>query len=125
MTTAQRTGERLERAAMNLFEQRGYDAVSVGEVAAAAGVTEMTFFRNFAGKEAVLLDDPCDPAIAEEVGAQPRHLPPIVRVSAGIAAPGVICRSLTPSTPAAASASQSAAPPSAWECGATTRRPSV
>lgn len=86
MTKAQRTRERLERAAIDLFEQRGYDAVTVGEIAAAAGVTEMTFFRNFAGKEAVLLDDPYDPSIAEAVGAQPRHLPPIVRVSAGIAA---------------------------------------
>jgi AcrR family transcriptional regulator len=44
----------LRRAALDLFSKRGYDATSVSDIAAAAGVTERTFFRHFPTKDAVL-----------------------------------------------------------------------
>lgn len=43
--------ERIAATAMELFAGRGFDAVSVAEVARAAGVTEKTVFNHFATKE--------------------------------------------------------------------------
>jgi AcrR family transcriptional regulator len=57
---------------------------TVAQIAAAAGVTEMTFFRHFPAKEQVLLDDPYDPLIATAVAEQPRELDPLARTVRGI-----------------------------------------
>jgi AcrR family transcriptional regulator/quercetin dioxygenase-like cupin family protein len=43
--------DRIAAAAMELFAVRGFDAVSVAEVASAAGVTEKTVFNHFSTKE--------------------------------------------------------------------------
>lgn len=51
------TRERLQRSALELFRRDGFDATSVAEIAAGAGVTERTFFRHFPSKEAVLFQD--------------------------------------------------------------------
>ena len=55
---ARREGTRqaLFASAMTLFGQQGYDAVTVDDIAARAGVSRRTFFRYFATKDAVLLD---------------------------------------------------------------------
>jgi AcrR family transcriptional regulator len=49
--------ERLKEAALGLFQSRGYAETTVAEIAAAAGVTERTFFRHYADKREVLFFD--------------------------------------------------------------------
>ena len=45
---------RLERAALELFIERGFEQITVAEIARRAGLTERTFFRHFADKREVL-----------------------------------------------------------------------
>ena len=47
---------RLQQAAIDLFRERGFDAVTTAEIATRAGVTERTYFRHFADKREVLFD---------------------------------------------------------------------
>ncbi len=46
--------QRLERAALSLFAENGYDATTVAEIADRAGLTKSTFFRHFSDKREVL-----------------------------------------------------------------------
>lgn len=46
--------ERLQRAALDLFLDRGFEQTTVQDIAQEAGLTERTFFRHFADKREVL-----------------------------------------------------------------------
>lgn len=81
-----RTRARILDAALDLFERQGYDATTVNQIADAAGITPMTFFRHFPTKDAVLVTDPYDPLIAEAVVAQPAGLPALERTRLGLLA---------------------------------------
>jgi AcrR family transcriptional regulator len=48
---------RLQQAGLELFRERGYEAVTAAEIAVRAGVTERTFFRHFADKREILFDE--------------------------------------------------------------------
>ena len=78
------TRARLLAAGLELFELRGYDRTTAAQIAAAAGVTEMTFFRHYATKAELLLADPYDPMIVDAVAAQPVDLPVLLRVTRGL-----------------------------------------
>lgn len=80
----ERTRARILARAMDLFERDGFDGTTVARIAAAAGVTEMTFFRHFGTKEQLVLDDPYDPLIAAAIADQPRTLDPLTRTTRGI-----------------------------------------
>jgi len=83
---AARTRARLLAAALELFSEQGYDATTVTQIARRVGVTEMTFYRHFGSKEALVVSDPYDPLIAAAVAAQPVDLPPLVRAARGVRA---------------------------------------
>lgn len=51
------TRERLVSAAFELFEECGYEATSVDDIAARAGVGRTTAFRQFGSKEALIFPD--------------------------------------------------------------------
>ncbi len=44
---------RLEKAAYELFLERGYEQTTVADIAERAGLTERTFFRHYADKREV------------------------------------------------------------------------
>lgn len=84
ITRTERTRARLEAAALELFARQGYDDTTVAQIAAAAGVTEMTFYRHFGAKDQLVVSDPYDPLIASAIGDQPAAQPPLLRAVRGI-----------------------------------------
>jgi AcrR family transcriptional regulator len=84
VTRTERTRAALLEAALLLFDEKGYDATTVTQIAARAGVTEMTFYRHFGTKDAVLVDDPYDPLIADAVAAVDPALSSLRAAAAGV-----------------------------------------
>jgi AcrR family transcriptional regulator len=80
--TATRRGIRSH--ALRLFREQGYDATTVEQIAAAAGVSHMTFFRYFPTKEDVVLADGYDPMITGLLGRTPAGQPIAERIRAAL-----------------------------------------
>src|ERR1700760_1280014 len=79
---------RLTAAAITLFEEQGYDATTVAEIAERAGLTKRTFFRHFADKREVLFSGSQELARCwiEAVAAAPADAAPLAMVTAGFEA---------------------------------------
>ena len=76
------TSDRIRECALRLFHEQGYDATTVEQIAAAAGVSHMTFFRYFPTKEDVALSDSYDPLIASSIAQTPATWPLVQRIRA-------------------------------------------
>jgi AcrR family transcriptional regulator len=80
------TRQRISNVATELFLTRGFDAVAVTEVAAAAGVSEKTVYNYFPTKEALVLDQ-LEGQIERLVGAvrdRPRGVSPSAALVAAL-----------------------------------------
>ena len=82
----QRTRSALEDAAARLFEEQGFEATTVRDIAAAAGVGERTFFRYFPSKEDLVLQQVRDliPGLMQCVRDRPRAEPPLAALREGM-----------------------------------------
>jgi len=70
---------RLQRAALELYRERGFDQTTTAEIAARAGVNERTFFRHFPDKREVLFDGEAAlrAALTQAVAEAPDGLRPL------------------------------------------------
>jgi AcrR family transcriptional regulator len=71
--------ERIERAALALFAEQGYDATTVVQIAERAGLTKSTFFRHYADKREALSGR--QGLLAGRFAASIRDLPPTATVT--------------------------------------------
>ena len=76
------TRERVQRAALELFADRGYATTTVDDIAARAGVSARTVFRHFRDKEEVLFDadDALSAALVGAARSAPADLPTLAVV---------------------------------------------
>ena len=73
--------QRLVAAALDLFEERGYENTTVIEIAERAGLTKSTFFRHFPDKREVLFGgDTMAELLAEGIAAAPATATPVEAV---------------------------------------------
>ncbi|MEU8581181.1 TetR family transcriptional regulator [Streptomyces abikoensis] len=77
---------KLATAAMELFATKGYEATTVDEIAATAGVARRTFFRHFRSKEEAIFPDHDDTLVRASgvLDAAPPHENPLDTVCRGI-----------------------------------------
>jgi AcrR family transcriptional regulator len=80
--------ERLEKASLELFQERGYDRTTVQEIAARAGLTERTFFRYYTDKREVLFGGSgmLQERLIEQIGGAPCSTAPLDAVVAALEA---------------------------------------
>ncbi|MQY10785.1 hypothetical protein SRB5_08980 [Streptomyces sp. RB5] len=79
-----RTRQEIQTHAVRLFTARGYDAVTVNDVARAVGVSAMTVYRHFPTKEDLVLTDRPALLIAERVAASTATDPLVRRVGGAL-----------------------------------------
>ncbi|GAA1954890.1 TetR/AcrR family transcriptional regulator [Catenulispora subtropica] len=65
----------IQRHALRLFQEQGYDATTMEQIAAEADVSPSTLYRYFPTKEDLVLQDDYDPMMAAAFRAQPHDMP--------------------------------------------------
>ncbi len=78
--------ERLVLAAVDLFTEQGYDATTVTEIAARAGVTKSTFFRYFPDKREILVagQETLSELLGRGIADAPPGASPLEAVASGL-----------------------------------------
>jgi AcrR family transcriptional regulator len=81
---------RLERAALELYGEAGFEQTTVAEIAGRAGLTERTFFRHFADKREVLFSGAgsLQELLVRAVADAPGSTAPMDAAAAGLQAAG-------------------------------------
>ncbi|MCZ2858766.1 TetR/AcrR family transcriptional regulator [Blastococcus sp. VKM Ac-2987] len=74
------THERIFTAAVGLFEELGFDQVSVGAIATASGVSVPTFYAHYPSKEHLVMRLTAPEQVAALIAAQPLTLPLAARI---------------------------------------------
>lgn len=69
---------RIQTAALDMFEARGFDEVTIEEIAETSDVSPSSVYRYFGTKEAIVLWDEFDPALAEHAARAMAHEVPLV-----------------------------------------------
>ncbi|MGY1704281.1 TetR/AcrR family transcriptional regulator [Geodermatophilus sp. SYSU D00697] len=80
----QETHRRIYACAMRLFQERGYDEVTVAHITAAAGVSVPTFYDHFPSKEHIVLPMPRAEEVEQVLPAMSEGLTVAERVRRGI-----------------------------------------
>jgi AcrR family transcriptional regulator len=76
---------RIQEVALDLFDERGFDAVTIEEIAEAAEVSPSSVYRWFGTKEQLVLHDEFDLQLLEVVQAELASHPPVEAVRRAIA----------------------------------------
>ncbi len=103
--------QRLVVAAVDLFNEQGYDATTVAQIVERAGVTKSTFFRHFSDKRELLVagQETLSRLLADGITEAPTSASPLEAVAAGLerasSAMGPSNRELGPRLRAAVAAS--------------------
>jgi AcrR family transcriptional regulator len=79
-----RTRRTLQAEAVRLFTQKGFQATTIEEIAAAAEVAPRTFFRYFSSKEEVVFWSEHQPMLAGFVAARPDDEPAVEALRRGL-----------------------------------------
>jgi len=72
-----RTRALIQKEALRLFLEKGFEATTIEEIAEAAEISPSTFFNYFPTKEEVVFQDELDPLILAAFNAQPEGTHPI------------------------------------------------
>jgi AcrR family transcriptional regulator len=78
------TRRSIQEHALRLFAANGYANTTVEDIAEAAGVSHMTFFRYFPRKENVVQTREYDPMIEELIVGRPPHESPLAAIGAAL-----------------------------------------
>jgi AcrR family transcriptional regulator len=89
---------RLQQAALELFDERGFEQTTVEEIAQRAGLTKRTFFRHFSDKREVLFGggEELREAFVSAIAGAPGSAAPLDAVAASLEAAGAVLQDRRP-----------------------------
>ena len=75
-----KTRAAIQREAMRLFLERGFEATTIEDIAEAVEISPSTFFNYFPSKEEVVFEDELDPFVLKAFDALPADMHPVHRL---------------------------------------------